>query len=74
MSNAMVGSNSIHNTGIFQMQMEELISEVQPKIGIRMEKLEMVLRNLKEVINMIPAQESSPVCSFTLIKPYVRTY
>ena len=54
-----------YNTTIFQMQMEELISEVQPEYEKRMHRLEKVLRRLKEVIEKIPSQAPSSVRSST---------
>ena len=62
-TNSFADTPTPYNTSIFQMKVEELITEVQPMYEKRVDRLEKVLRKLKQVIEKIPAQAPLPVSS-----------
>ena len=55
-NNIAVRAGVMNNSSMFRMQMDELISEVQPKYPKCMTKLDNILYKLKSTIEMIPAK------------------
>lgn len=56
---------SASDSSIFQMQIQELLAKVRPSHGSRMEKVEVALRQLKRVIELIPNREPTTVILFS---------
>lgn len=50
-------------SSIFQMQIDELLSEVRPKYEKRMVELEQTLHKIKEIVEGIPSREATSVGS-----------
>lgn len=54
-------SGEKYASGLFQMQIEELLSEVRPNYEKYTFELEQALRKIKEIIERIPPREAVPV-------------
>jgi hypothetical protein len=54
----------MYNSGMFKLQLDELLAEVQPRYVKRMVPIENALRKLKAVIERIPDREPVDVCTF----------
>lgn len=56
---------SASDSSAFQLQIQELLAKVRPSHGSHMEKVEVALRKLKRVIELIPNREMTTVMLFS---------
>ena len=56
-------SSETYGSSVFQMQIDELLSEVRPKYERREVELEKALRKIKEIVEGIPSREATSVGS-----------
>ena len=57
-------SGGAYNSNLVQLQIDELLSNVQPDYEVRLVKAENVLRKLKSIIECIPPREPRTVCNY----------
>lgn len=58
-------AKSASDSSVFQLQIQELLAKVRPSHGLHMEKVEVALRKLKRVIELIPNREVTTVMLFS---------